>query len=126
MDEIMKALKHMEVGKAAEYDTSFVIDAEGRLGVYWQVCCTSSLINAGKVIGQTGGICLLYPDDQVILVPSTCGLPEMVNEMNNSSNKSGMKVKTKIVVFERGENKTECDIFVERERVEHGRVCIPG
>ncbi|GBP93213.1 hypothetical protein EVAR_46934_1 [Eumeta japonica] len=52
MDKIMKALKRMKVGKAAEYDrVSSEILRSGE--VKWQVCCTSSLTNAGKAIGET-------------------------------------------------------------------------
>ncbi|GBP69658.1 hypothetical protein EVAR_49910_1 [Eumeta japonica] len=53
--------------------------------------------------------CLLYTDDQVILAPSACELQEMVNKMNDSVKKRGMKVnfgKTKIRM-------TECDILIE-------------
>ncbi|GBP77760.1 hypothetical protein EVAR_98453_1 [Eumeta japonica] len=39
MDEIMKALKPMTVGKAVGYDTSFVRDAEGR----WRYSCKTAV-----------------------------------------------------------------------------------
>ncbi|GBP18830.1 hypothetical protein EVAR_93258_1 [Eumeta japonica] len=62
MDEIMKALKCMKVGKAAGYD-SFVKDAKGWWGVQWQACSISSLTNAGKAIMylMTGVKQSLYP-----------------------------------------------------------------
>ncbi|GBP95044.1 hypothetical protein EVAR_64276_1 [Eumeta japonica] len=65
--------------------------------------------------------CLLYADVQVILAPSTRGLQEMVNNMNDSVKKRGMKVnvgKTQILIFERGEWTIECDILIEGEKVE--------
>ncbi|GBP80832.1 hypothetical protein EVAR_99927_1 [Eumeta japonica] len=48
-------------------------------------------------------------------------LQEMVNKMNDSVKKRSVKVnvgKTKVMVFERGESPTECDIFKEGEKVE--------
>ncbi|GBP35239.1 hypothetical protein EVAR_19459_1 [Eumeta japonica] len=48
-----------------------------------------------------------------------CGLQEMVNKVNDSVKKKGMKVnigKTK-VVFQRAENKTECDIFIKLKKL---------
>ncbi|GBP42564.1 hypothetical protein EVAR_82014_1 [Eumeta japonica] len=65
--------------------------------------------------------CLLYADDQVIPVSSACGLQEMVNKMNDSVKKRGMKVnvdKTKVMVFERGESTTDCDILIEDDGTE--------
>ncbi|GBP54028.1 hypothetical protein EVAR_85330_1 [Eumeta japonica] len=64
---------------------------------------------------------LLYTDDQVILEPSACELLEIVNKMIDSVKKRGMKVnvnKTKVIMFERGETTTGCDILVEGEKVE--------
>ncbi|GBO98641.1 Retrovirus-related Pol polyprotein from type-2 retrotransposable element R2DM; Endonuclease [Eumeta japonica] len=64
--------------------------------------------------------CLLYANDQVILAPSACGLQEMVNKMNDSIKKRGMKVnigKTKVMMFEKVESTTECDILIEGEKV---------
>ncbi|GBP76949.1 hypothetical protein EVAR_45029_1 [Eumeta japonica] len=49
--------------------------------------------------------CLLYANDQVIPAPSECEL-EIINKMNDSVKKRGMKVnvsKTKVAVFEEGE-----------------------
>ncbi|GBP77107.1 hypothetical protein EVAR_61109_1 [Eumeta japonica] len=65
--------------------------------------------------------CLLHANDQVILVPSACGLQEMVNKMNDFVKKKSVKVyvgKTKVMVFERGESTTECDLIIENEKVE--------
>ncbi|GBP13892.1 hypothetical protein EVAR_10462_1 [Eumeta japonica] len=58
---------------------------------------------------------------QVILEPSARGLQEMVNKMNDSVKKRGMKVnvcKTKVIVFKKGESTTECDILIEGENIE--------
>ncbi|GBP05451.1 hypothetical protein EVAR_2978_1 [Eumeta japonica] len=65
--------------------------------------------------------CLVYADDHVTLGPSACGLQEMVTKMNDSVKKRDMKVnvgKTKVMVFERDESTTECDILIEGEKVE--------
>ncbi|GBP21250.1 hypothetical protein EVAR_84377_1 [Eumeta japonica] len=60
----------------------------------------------------------LYAVDQVILVPSACGLQKMVIKTKDSVRKRGMKVnvgKTKVMVFE---SMTECNILIESEKVE--------
>ncbi|GBP87752.1 hypothetical protein EVAR_61940_1 [Eumeta japonica] len=60
--------------------------------------------------------CLLYADDQVILAPSACELQELINKMNDSVKKRGMKVnvgRTKVMVFERSKGTTECDVPIE-------------
>ncbi|GBP45661.1 hypothetical protein EVAR_35928_1 [Eumeta japonica] len=49
------------------------------------------------------------------------GLQEMVNKMKDSVKKRDIKLnvgKTKVMVFERGESRTECDILIEGEKVE--------
>ncbi|GBP89135.1 hypothetical protein EVAR_67931_1 [Eumeta japonica] len=59
--------------------------------------------------------------DSVNLASSACGLQEMVNRMNDSVKKRGVKMnfgKTKVMVFERGESTTECDLLIEGEKVE--------
>ncbi|GBP68861.1 Neuronal acetylcholine receptor subunit alpha-3 [Eumeta japonica] len=65
---------------------------------------------------------LLYADDQVIILAlSACGLQEIVNIIYDYVNKRGMKVnvgKTKVMVFERGESTTKCNILIEAENVE--------
>ncbi|GBP83639.1 hypothetical protein EVAR_60338_1 [Eumeta japonica] len=67
--------------------------------------------------------CHLYAEDQIVLAPSAYGLQEMVNNINDFDNefvkKSGMKVnasKTKVMVFERDESTTECDIQIKGEK----------
>jgi hypothetical protein len=65
--------------------------------------------------------CLLYADDQVILSSSAEELQAMVTVMNNALMEKGMKVnvtKTKVLVFERDERMTLCEIFVNGEKVE--------
>ncbi|GBP13689.1 hypothetical protein EVAR_7021_1 [Eumeta japonica] len=45
-----------------------------------------------------------------------CGLQEVVNKMNDWVKKRGRKVnvgKTKVMVFERGDSTTECDVLIE-------------
>ncbi|GBP00899.1 hypothetical protein EVAR_2225_1 [Eumeta japonica] len=55
--------------------------------------------------------CLLYADNQVILTPSACELQEMVTKMYDSVKKVNIS-KTKVMVFERAESTTECDIHI--------------
>ncbi|GBP86364.1 hypothetical protein EVAR_62726_1 [Eumeta japonica] len=65
--------------------------------------------------------CFLFADDQVVLVPSACEQQEVVNKMNDSVKKKGIKVnvsKTKMMAFERGESTIECDLVIEGEKVE--------
>ncbi|GBP24392.1 hypothetical protein EVAR_19267_1 [Eumeta japonica] len=65
--------------------------------------------------------CLLNVVDKVILALTACGLQEMVNEMNNFVKKKDMKVNigtTKVMVFERRESTTECDMLIEGEKDE--------
>ncbi|GBP51117.1 hypothetical protein EVAR_31842_1 [Eumeta japonica] len=62
---------------------------------------------------------LLYVNDQVIL--ALCGIQEIVNEINGFVKKRGIKLnvgKTKVMVFEKDESTTECDILIEGEKVE--------
>ncbi|GBP63657.1 hypothetical protein EVAR_47996_1 [Eumeta japonica] len=65
--------------------------------------------------------CVLYAGNQAILARSACGLQEIDNKINDYVKKRCTKVnvgKTKVMMFERGESTTECDIYVEGERVE--------
>lgn len=69
-------------------------------------------------------ICLLYADDQVILAASAEQLQEMVTVMHESFERKGMKVnvsKTKVMVIERDECMTECDIMIGGEKIEQVR-----
>ncbi|GBP17604.1 hypothetical protein EVAR_12311_1 [Eumeta japonica] len=55
-------------------------------------------------------------EDQVILASSAYWLQEMVNKMNDSVKKSGMKAnvgKTNVMMFKRDESTPEYDILVE-------------
>ncbi|GBP40800.1 hypothetical protein EVAR_87061_1 [Eumeta japonica] len=68
--------------------------------------------------------CLLYADDQVLLAPSASGQQEMINKRNEPVNKRDMKVnvgKSKVMVFDRGENTPECDTLIEGEKVTQGK-----
>ncbi|GBP28598.1 hypothetical protein EVAR_85797_1 [Eumeta japonica] len=47
---------------------------------------------------------ILYADEQVILVPSACGLQEIVTEMNDSVKKRVNVSKIKVMVFGRGDS----------------------
>ncbi|GBP63832.1 hypothetical protein EVAR_48090_1 [Eumeta japonica] len=102
MDEIMKALKRMKVGKAAGYDkisSEMLRDSEGIVA---------------------SPLCQLFnkcwksrrADDHVIVTMSACEL-QMVCKMKDSVKKRSMKInirKTRVLVFERGESTTKCDI----------------
>ncbi|GBP97878.1 hypothetical protein EVAR_91701_1 [Eumeta japonica] len=63
--------------------------------------------------------CLLNTDYQIILAPSACGQQAMVNKMNDFVTKRSMKVnvgKTKVMVFEKAENTTKCDIHIKVDK----------
>lgn len=65
--------------------------------------------------------CLLYADDQVLVASSEMELQEMVKIMHEALIAKGMKMnvsKTKVMVFEREENMTTCEIRIGDERVE--------
>ncbi|GBP58008.1 hypothetical protein EVAR_32939_1 [Eumeta japonica] len=75
----------------------------------------------GLSIDELSIKCLLYADDQVILASSAGGLQEIVNKINDTVKKRGAKVnvgETKVMVFERVESTTECNILREGEKVE--------
>ncbi|CAK1597415.1 unnamed protein product [Parnassius mnemosyne] len=75
----------------------------------------------GLRMGELTVKCLLYADDQVILASSAAELQIMVTLMNRTLKEKGMKVnrsKTKVMVFEREESKTICEIRIEGELVE--------
>ena len=65
--------------------------------------------------------CLLYADDQVLLASSEEELQEMVNMLHGSLKRKGMTVnvsKTKVMVFERGDDETKCDVMIAGVKVE--------
>ncbi|GBP71599.1 hypothetical protein EVAR_10812_1 [Eumeta japonica] len=65
--------------------------------------------------------CLLYTDNRVVFALWAREMEEKVTKMNDSVKKRGMKVnidKTKVIVVERGESVTECDILIEGQKVE--------
>ena len=67
--------------------------------------------DCGVVMNGTQIKCLLYADDQVILASSALELQEMMSVMNDDFVRKGMKVnvtKTKVMVFERDEEMTDC------------------
>ncbi|GBP00989.1 hypothetical protein EVAR_2280_1 [Eumeta japonica] len=58
---------------------------------------------------------------QVIFAMSACGLQKMVNKINDSVKKRGMREyvrKTKTMVIERCKTTIECDILIESEKVD--------
>ncbi|GBP61234.1 hypothetical protein EVAR_45253_1 [Eumeta japonica] len=64
---------------------------------------------------------LLYADDLVALALSASGLQKMINKMDDSVKKRGMKLnvgKTKMMVLDRGKRTTEFNILIEGEKVE--------
>lgn len=65
--------------------------------------------------------CLLYADDQVILASSAEELQLTITRMNRDFESKGMRInasKTKVMVFDRDENITECNIMIGEEHVE--------
>ncbi|XP_026317751.1 uncharacterized protein LOC113228612 [Hyposmocoma kahamanoa] len=70
----------------------------------------------GVQMGKSNIKCLVYSDDQVILAPSEGELQKMLDIMNESFRKRGMKInaeKTKVMIFERNENVTVCNIKIQ-------------
>ncbi|CAG5002623.1 unnamed protein product [Parnassius apollo] len=75
----------------------------------------------GLRMGELTVKCLLYADDQVIFASSAAELQMMVTSMNWALKERGIKVnasKTKVMVFEREESKTVCEIRIEGELIE--------
>ncbi|XP_063537021.1 uncharacterized protein LOC134746536 [Cydia strobilella] len=65
--------------------------------------------------------CLLYADDLVLLASSGEELQEMVTRMHGSFERKEIKInvsKTKVMVFEKEEYMTNCEILIGQERVE--------
>ena len=65
--------------------------------------------------------CFLYADDQVLLASSAEELQEMVTAMGVAFVRKGMKMnvkKTKVMVFERDEAVTHCNIVIGDEQIE--------
>lgn len=80
--------------------------------------------DCGVVMNGTQIKCLLYADDQVILASSAQELQEMMSVMNDDFVRKGMKVnvtKTKVMVFERDEEMTDCTVMLGGEKVEQVR-----
>jgi exonuclease III len=68
--------------------------------------------------------CLLYADDQVLLASSAGELQDMVTLLNGEFEAKGMKVnasKTKVMIFEKNEEMTACEILIGDESVEQVR-----
>ena len=65
--------------------------------------------------------CLLYADDQVLLASSAEQLQDMVTLMNEAFKRKGMNInvnKTKVMVFEREEDVSVCDVKINDVSVE--------
>ncbi|GBP22083.1 hypothetical protein EVAR_94122_1 [Eumeta japonica] len=119
MDKIMKALKHIKVGKPVGYDRVLSVMLRGGQGLQClsQNGLTSAEVSNRDVQFHPGhstyswiAVCMilkdyecglridelsvkyLYADNQVILAPLACQLQEMVNKINDSVKKMGMKV----------------------------------
>ncbi|GBP47546.1 Arf-GAP with coiled-coil, ANK repeat and PH domain-containing protein 2 [Eumeta japonica] len=63
----------------------------------------------------------------VIVAPLACGLQEMINKMYDFVKKRDMKVnvgKSKVMVFERDESTTDCDILIEAKASHEKRVWL--
>ncbi|CAG9109123.1 unnamed protein product [Plutella xylostella] len=75
----------------------------------------------GLSMGELVIRCLLYADDQVLFASSAEELQHMVTVMNDSLKEKGMKVnvsKTKVMVFEREESRTTCELKIDGVNVE--------
>ncbi|XP_050563410.1 uncharacterized protein LOC126912928 [Spodoptera frugiperda] len=64
---------------------------------------------------------LLYADDQVLIASSAEELQRMITVMNDAFERKGMKVnvnKTKVLVIERNELVTKCQVMIGDEKLE--------
>ncbi|CAK1579100.1 unnamed protein product [Parnassius mnemosyne] len=63
--------------------------------------------------------CLLYADDAVLIAPSEAELQALVTCMKEECEIKGLRLnanKTKVLVFERDEERTKCEIWMENYR----------
>ncbi|GBP88128.1 hypothetical protein EVAR_63936_1 [Eumeta japonica] len=108
MDEVIKALKRINAGKFVGYDRVSSEMLRGSGGIV-----ASLLYHLFNKFWRSHRV----PNDwcQSVIVPlykgkdsrQVWGLQEMINKMNDTVKKKGMKVsvnKTKVMVFERGES----------------------
>ncbi|CAG5039926.1 unnamed protein product [Parnassius apollo] len=94
---------------------------QGCVASPWLLNLFMKVEECGLRMGELTIKCLLYADDQVILASSAAELQMMVTLMNRSLKERAMKVnasKTKVMVFEREESKTICEIRIEGELIE--------
>ncbi|CAG4954309.1 unnamed protein product [Parnassius apollo] len=65
--------------------------------------------------------CLLYADDAVLIAPSEAELQALVTCMKEECEIKGLRLnanKTKVLVFEKDEERTKCEIWVNQECLE--------
>ena len=69
----------------------------------------------GMKVGDLNVICLLYADDAVLIALSECELQALVTIQKEMCENNGLSLnayKTKVLVFERDKERTECKISV--------------
>ena len=65
--------------------------------------------------------CLLYADDAVLIASSECELRALVTTLKEGCEYNGLSLnvnKTKVLIFERDEERTECKISVNSKILE--------
>ncbi|CAK1596329.1 unnamed protein product [Parnassius mnemosyne] len=82
----------------------------------WQVCLQKLKDSClGVKLGDIKVNCLLYADDAVLIAPSEAELQALVTCMKEECEIKGLRLnanKTKVLVFERDEERTKCEIWI--------------
>ena len=75
----------------------------------------------GVKVGDLNVNCLLYADDAVFIASSECELQALVTTLKEGCEYNGLSLntnKTKVLIFERDEERTECKISVNSKILE--------
>ncbi|CAG4964250.1 unnamed protein product [Parnassius apollo] len=85
--------------------------------------CLQKLKNSylGVKLGDIKVNCLLYADDAVLIAPSEAELQALVTCMKEECEIKGLRLnanKTKVLVFEKDEERKKCEIWVNQECLE--------
>ena len=75
----------------------------------------------GVKVGDLNVNCLLYADDAVLIASSECELRALVTTLKEGCEYNGLSLnanKTKVLIFERDEERTECRISVNGKILE--------
>ncbi|CAK1591151.1 unnamed protein product [Parnassius mnemosyne] len=112
---------HIAIVKPAEEEHAFY-NRKGYHSLNVQIKLKNSCL--GVKLGDIKVNCLLYADDAVLIAPSEAELQALVTCMKEECEIKGLRLnanKTKVLVFERDEERTKCEIWVNQECLE--QVC---